>query len=124
MPCYDGGPSYDDSALVKARASLAAQKKRLDNYARLLCFVCEYLPHDELNKLFRVLPDKEHGNAGADLKAWWEEHQEFDRMRKEKEAKEKATKDALLKEEARKAKLKTEALRKLSPEERQLLGLS
>lgn len=124
MPCYDAGPSYNDSALDKARESLRKQKERLDNYARLLCFVCEYLPAGELEKLYRVLPDKEHGNAGKDLKAWWTEHQEFDRKRKEKEAAEKAAKKALLEKKAREAALKTAALRKLTSEERQVLGLS
>lgn len=124
MPCHDAGPSYDYSALEKARKSIREQKTRLDDYARMLCFVCEYLPKNELEKLFRVLPDEEHGAAGEDLKAWWIAHQEHDRKRKEKEAKERAERDAILKEEARKTAVKTAALSKLTNEERKLLGLS
>jgi hypothetical protein len=59
----------------------------IDEYARLLCFVCEYLPKNELDKLYRVLPDEKHGAAGTDLKVWWTEHMELDIKRRKKNQK-------------------------------------
>lgn len=125
MPCTDCGPDYsrENLELKNTRTKLKAQKEQLDTYARLLCFACEYLPTNELEKLFRVLPDEEHGNAGVELKVWWEAHQEFDRQRKQKEDKEKAEEDARRIEQYRKDSIKTAALRKLSAEERAVLGL-
>lgn len=100
MPCSDGGYREQE---------IAETNKKVDKYARLLCFICEYLPKEELEKLFKVLPDEEHGNAGKELKTWWIAHQEFDRARKEG---------------ARREKIKAEALRKLTLEERKALGFA
>jgi len=126
MPCrdYDDYTPRSNGQLEAAKETIKKQKAGLDRLARLLCFVCEYLPADELEKLYRVLPDAEHGAAGKELKAWWVKHQEADRKERERIAREKAVKEKLLKEEARRAQVKTEALRKLTSEERQLLGLS
>lgn len=94
MPCSDGGPSYYDDTETK---------KRLDKVTRLLCGLCRRLT--DRSRKFHITDD-------AELAKWWDNHQEQDRVRFVRKRKERKEKEAKLK-----------ALTKLTPRERQLLGL-
>lgn len=125
MPCSDGGPShYEDSELTVARRTIRKQKKKLDEYARLLCFIMSNITVGEKEMLYRLPKTEEHGDAPQELLNWWVTHQQEDAKEVARKAslKRQAEHDA---EVARVlAKQKNDALKKLSPKERKLLGLT
>lgn len=98
MPCtYDGPPSYGPS-----------YKKELDEVTELLCELCQHL---------EGTPSTRFGNnfkrfSTIALREWWEKHKKMDAERLERERREAAEKKA-----------KENALNKLTPEERKLLGI-
>ena len=73
-----------------------------------LCGTLKRMSEDQINTIVYNARDK---NARA-LADWWEEHQEIDAKRDQKEA-----------EEDRKKKLRESALKKLTKEERKALGI-
>lgn len=87
MPCRDDRDSCvevsNTTELKALRKKLSGQEKKLDKYARLLCFVCTNI---NIKCLSDAPPDVEHGDAYNELCDWWKAHQEFDRIRLEKEA--------------------------------------
>lgn len=102
MPCRDyEGPSYTSPTASWEYKDLQKQNDRL---ARIACKAM-----DELVKQgkadFLILRDDE-------VREWWEKHQEADRKAQEAEV-----------EKRRIAKIKKDALAKLSPEERKALGI-
>ena len=118
MPCRD---FFDDNWQRDRTAALAEEVNTLE---AMLCGVLralESIPvkEDELPLYTQVLKrfdEKESGIDIGELIAWWREHQEKDRIRREKEM------QARLFAE-RQEKLKSEALAKLSLEEKKALGL-
>ena len=92
MPCSDGGGYHRDN------------HEREDMLARIACAALT-----ELERLgqedFILLQNDE-------VREWWAEHKEFDRLRQEQERK--------IQEMQRKRK---EALDKLTPEEKKILGI-
>jgi hypothetical protein len=106
MPCRDGGPS--DYEISCNHASV------IDKWEKRACALLGFLEgHGELLKTFIEQTDwKEAGTEPAELLQWWRSHQRKDirRKREEKVAREKE-------------KLRRDALKKLSKEEREALGL-
>lgn len=103
MPCKD--PDYNEDQAIRAENEFVVAK--LNKVTELLCWVMTTL--DPLTK--RNITNMKTPNS-ANLRVWWEKHQEADRLRIEKET---------LK--LRQATLKQQALAKLTKEERKLLGL-
>ena len=98
MPCmsYDDRPDYD------ARD----WKKKTDKLARIACKVLTSLAENDKSELLvQILKDDE-------VREWWEAHQAADRLAKAAKA-----------ELERKAKIKRDALAKLTDEEKKILGI-
>jgi len=103
MPCRDY--EADSYYSTKKAAELAVQNDRL---ARIACkAMTELVKAGKAD--FLVLEDDE-------VREWWEKHQEADRKAQEADRKAAA-------EKARKTRLRNEVLAKLTPEEREALGI-
>lgn len=99
MPCYDGGRNdYNDSEVRSLRA-------RCDLLARVACRALTELEDNGIADMLLLRDDE--------TRDFWVKHKEFDAKRKAAEA-----------EKRRKAKIKKEALAKLTPEEREALGIT
>lgn len=106
MPCNDGG--YTSEQL---------QQQKIDCYAVLLCEACSLLEQAKIEHLGGAKPtslvtERAFRFASVELLEWWIHHQEIDRKRL---AEEKAAK--------KKAELKSKALKKLTKEEKEALGI-
>ena len=102
MPCRDyESPSYTSPTSSWEYKDL---KKQNDRLARIACKAMTELVKSGYAD-FLLLQDDE-------VREWWEKHQEADRIAKEKQA-----------EKRRLAKLKKDALAKLSDEEKKVLGI-
>ena len=103
MPCR----SYEDDYRTGSPTESWQYKELKENNDKLARIACKALT--ELVKSgyadFLVLKDDE-------VREWWEKHQEADRKAQEAKA-----------EKARIAKIKKEALAKLTPEEKKILGI-
>ena len=98
MPCYDGGrDDYNDSEVRSLRA-------RCDLLARVACRALTELEDNGIADMLLLRDDE--------TRDFWVKHKEFDAKRKAAEA-----------EKRRKAKIKKEALAKLTPEEQEALGI-
>ena len=96
MPCRDGGPPLGES-------HSELQQAKIDKLTRMLCTLCKRLEdHEEGNHIY----------DSHELDVWWAEHKEQDRIREQRESQERAEE-----------RFKKEAVAKLSPEERKVLGL-
>lgn len=84
------------------------------DYVPNLCKLLRSLTEDEIERI--VYARKPIARRLAD---WWEEHQEADRLREEEE--QKAAEAA--KQEAEKARIRREAAKKMTPEEREAFGI-
>jgi hypothetical protein len=105
MPCRDYESDYYSS---QKNEQLQAQNDRL---ARIACKALTELVNAGKAD-FLLLGDDE-------VREWWQKHQEADRLaREEQERKRKAAA-----EKARKTKLRNEVLARLTPEEREALGV-
>ena len=132
MPCRD---YYDDHPQEYARqvqraneTKIDEQKRRLDDFARHLCFVCgalEKIGGKNVWKALKELPNtEEHGNAAAEIETWWIQHQKDDAAEAARlEAKRKA-REEIKRAKAEEAKKRNAALAKLTKEERKALGLA
>ena len=106
MPCRDYDTRWDDTwkASYDSEAKIKEMKKHSDKLARIACKAM-----DELVKSgyadFLLLKDDE-------VREWYEAHLEADRKAREAQA-----------EKRRKAKVKKDALAKLSDEEKKVLGI-
>ena len=101
MPCRD---YYSDSPSPSSDAEVKKLKARADMLARIACKAMGELEKNGVED-FLLLQDDE-------LRNWWKQHKIYD----EKAASAK-------KEKARLAKLKRDALSKLSDEEKKVLGI-
>lgn len=101
MPCM----SYDTNWASSSNDSdIRRLKNEADKLARIACKALTELVKSG-HADFLVLKDDE-------VREWWEKHQEDDRKAQEAKA-----------EKARRAKIKKEALSKLSDEEKKILGI-
>lgn len=96
MPCM----SYDDRSDYSERE----WKSKTDKLARIACKALEALEQDGRADLLLLKDDE--------VRVWWAAHKEADRKAAEQRA-----------EKARRARVKKEALAKLSAEERAVLGI-
>ena len=127
MPCrdyYDDNPgAYAAQLKQENETKLKEQKRRLDTFARHLCFLCvqvEKIYGDTIWEDFKAMPKtEEHHNSAEELHVWWIQHQKDDAKEAALKA---AAENARLKEIERK-KARVEALKKLTAEEQKLLGL-
>ena len=102
MPCRDyesDNWDYDNSR------EMAKLKKQVDRLARIACKAMTALEESEKED-FLLLKDEE-------VREWWAAHKEADRKEQ-----------ARIAEKERRARVKAEALARLSDEEKELLGLA
>lgn len=99
MPC-NSGPYPDDDYTYR---------KRIEKLEAMLCALCRVV---DIADALAHIDWKEAGITEKDFRDWWQEHQRRDIARREGE---------LARE--RQAKLKRDALAKLTPDERKALGL-
>lgn len=97
MPCVDYESSYSDSS--------GKLKKQADKLARIACAAMEELERNGVSEVLLLKNDE--------LREWWAKHKEADRIEQERIA-----------EKERRARVKQEALDRLSDEEKELLGLA
>lgn len=101
MPCRD----YESDSWGQTFNNIKF-KEQADRLARIACAVLTTLQEQDKQELMvQILRNDE-------VREWWEAHQEADRKAREAEA-----------EKKRIAKLKRDALAKLTPEEKKALGL-
>lgn len=101
MPCHDG--DVPDYLRPRITYELNTMRARRDKFEAALCATMKVLEAEGLIHL----PDwQEAGVSRREIEAWWLTHKKQDRLRK------------LQKQETRKA-----ALAKLTPKEREALGL-
>ena len=102
MPCQSYDNSWDDGSDARRIREL---KKQADMLARIACKAMTELERNEIEDLL-ILKDDE-------VRTWWTKHKEDD-----------AREQARLAEIERKARVKQEALDRLSDEEKEVLGLA
>lgn len=126
MPCSDGGPSYDQERLDAQRAANEKRKtkEKIDKLTRLLCFVMTHMTSEQKDVLAEVIPSEEHGDhAFHELDNWWLAHQEKDRKKLEEKNRLQKVIDEEQRKRALKAEARIKALKKLTAQEREVLGL-
>ena len=97
--------------IYEAAQHTYGNRRRADDLTKLLCAACRELPEEILyNGKDRI---------ARELANWWEDHQEKDRIREEREKRKLEEKV----KNVEKGILRQKALRKLSKEEREALGL-
>ena len=106
MPCmdYDDRWRSDSWRFPSREGAIKEMKEHTDKLARIACKAMTELVKSGYGD-FLLLQDDE-------VREWWEQHQEADRKAKEAAA-----------EKRRKAKIKKDALAKLSDEEKKILGI-
>lgn len=112
MPCVsDYGP--DPAELRRSQEAVAKREKEERLIKATLCGILTVLevPGDQ-GKIFELVDWKEAGVKRSDAEAWWTKHKKEDDLRRMKEA-----------SAARKKEIKKNALSKLTPEEKEVLGL-
>ena len=102
MPCYDGG--RDDYSNNSNNWEVKKLQERADLLARVACRALTELEDNGIADMLLLRDDE--------TRDFWVKHKEFDAKRKAEEA-----------EKRRKARLKKEALAKLTPEEQEALGI-
>ena len=102
MPCQSYDDSWDSGSNERKIREL---KKQADMLARIACKAMAELERNEIEDLL-ILKDDE-------VRTWWKKHKEDD-----------AREQARLAEIERKARIKQEALDRLSDEEKEVLGLA
>lgn len=105
MPCQD---DYGDPE--KDARTISAQRIAMDTMASMLCELCEDL---------ELVDRKEHILRVPGLKAWWIEH----KRRDAEEAERKHVEDLARAAEEHKKQLVRQAIKKLTRQEREALGL-
>lgn len=100
MPCNSGPYSDDDYTY----------RKRIEKLEAMLCALCRVV---DIGDALKHIDWKQAGITEKEFRDWWQEHQRRDIARREGE---------LARE--RQAKLKRDALAKLTPDEREALRIS
>lgn len=111
---FPDGPSYDPNnhTTQSHLRTIRRLRKELDLVTTSLCALCQKTPANLIEKI-----------ENGELKAWWENHQKIDARREAREANKKRDEEAKRKQDERKKKIKTQALSKLSKEEREAIGV-
>lgn len=105
MPCMDGGPTYEQVAETHNTGRQRAEQ--------MLCATLQYLEDKGLMQRFMSHVDPvESGVSATVIQSWWTDHKASDNKRR------KIEEDAAIAK-----KLKEQALSKLTPAERKVLGL-
>lgn len=107
MPCRDWTVEdewrmRDAKEMVMLRSSLCAVLTKMESN----------MPKKTFEQWMDAIDWKESGVTKDELMTWWEDHKEEDARRRAREAKEAAEK-----------KIRKQALAKLTPEERKILGV-
>lgn len=102
MPCMDYDSRWADNSNDREIRKL---KKQADMLARIACKAMTALEENEIEDLLLLKDDE--------VRTWWAAHKEADRKEQ-----------ARIAEKERRAKVKAEALARLSDEEKELLGLA
>lgn len=118
MPCVDYGPSYAETELPEVKKNLKDAKKRLDKYARMLCYVCDSV--QRINPLFA----EELFEHNAELAVWYAKHQVDDAAAAKKKQEDHDRKVKAAQERERQRQLRENAKAKLSGDELQALGIT
>jgi len=103
MPCVSYDNSWDQGN--DDRRKIRELKKQADMLARIACKALAELENNKIEDMLLLRDDE--------VRTWWKKHKEDD-----------AREQARVAEAERKKRIKEEALAKLSPEERELLGLA
>lgn len=103
MPCQSYDNSWDSGD--DDRRKIRELKKQADMLARIACKALEELEKNEVEDMLLLADDE--------VRTWWAKHKEDDRKEQARQA-----------EIERKARIKQEALDRLSDEEKELLGLA
>lgn len=98
MACTDGGVPYPE--------------EKRPNFEAILCGVFSAFHPGPLQDLLNIVNWKEVGVTQEETETWWKKHKQSDIARKKHEA-----------ESKKREKLMKSALAKLSPKEREALGL-
>lgn len=114
MPCRDYYPTEDYTGPL--RTKIDEQKRRLDNYAKMLCGLCGKIERTSGISTYTI-------DSVPGLRDWWEDHKEQDRKRILKEREEEIKREAKRNAKLEKERLKKLALSKLTDEERNALGI-
>lgn len=117
MPCVDYGPSYAEVQASEAKSKLKDMKERLDKYARMLCYMCDQVQHNDPELAHQLF------DQNAELAVWYARHQADDAAAEQKRIEEHNRKVKAAQERERKAQLKKNAKAKLSAEELEALGI-
>jgi hypothetical protein len=96
------------SWVIAAHENYYGNVNRLDEATQMLCACCRRLTAEEVEQHIYNAHDK----TARDLASWWERHQEWDARRVKEEN-----------ESRKRIMLKDRAIKKLSVEEREALGL-
>ena len=111
MPCRDW--TVEDEWRLKERD--AKDKEMLMLRASLCALLTKMeanMPKKTFGQWLDAVDWEEAGVTKRELMTWWEDHKEQDRVRRERMA-----------EQLREIKLRKEALAKLTPEEKKVLGI-
>jgi hypothetical protein len=122
MPCCDDYPPVDHShEISQLRVDNKFLEQALCAALSALKVAAGHVSFDECRTVdpLDMLDYKEAGFKRARLKLWWEKHQADDFKRKQREASAAAKKTA----EEQLERERQDALAKLTPKERKLLGL-
>ena len=125
MPCYsDYGPSYNDNSFEMRQ--IRELRDTIDRRNAMMCAIFRAAEkYGSVDPMLAALDYKECGLGRETFETWWTEHQEEDRVRRERIEQERAAaqkaREAKIAEKARKAK-KKEFLASLTQEQRDLLG--
>jgi hypothetical protein len=110
MPCQGGGYTHEPSELEK-------------ELSKMLCGALTYIEKTNFDDFLKNTDFKEMGVSKDCLMGWWANHKKEDEIRRKEEAEEKEheAKEKAAKEEA--LKKKKAILKKLTKEEKKILGL-
>jgi hypothetical protein len=112
---------YDDGEISQMMSDENKKLGRqINDLTRLLCEACEKLDPGSLSQLQLTEKDR---SMSSELRKWWEEHQENDRIMREVKARAEAHEKFRIESERDRNEAMKRVLAKLSPAEQKLLGI-
>ena len=117
MPCRNDGAAEEDACnLRREKVELETRlNKRLDFVTNLLCGICKVLEKQNRDTSIFIVPG---------LTEWWADHKKKDEERKRREDLKKRLNAEKIRKQEGMERRKASILKKLSKEERQILGLN